>query len=352
MGQFTPGSPDFQTLFEATPGAYLVLAPDFTIIAVNDAYCRATMTERGEILGRALFDVFPDNPDDPSASGESNLRSSLERVLKLRRPDAMAVQKYDIRRPASEGGGFEERYWSPLNSPVLDAEGNVTAIVHRVQDVTDLVRTQSQNLAHDKLAQEQNAIIGQLRAVNKELASQIEENILLDDERRRRAALLAAMDEPSIDAIITIDSKGHIQSFNPAAERLFGYTQGEVLGRNVKMLMPGHFRVEHDRYLSHYLETGEKRIIGIGRVVAGEKKDGSIFPMELSVGESHIEGAPVFVGFIRDLTQMQSEQRRVQELQRELFHVSRLGEMGQVVSGLAHEVNQPLAAITNYLQVA
>ncbi len=160
------------------------------------------------------------------------------------------------------------------------------------------------------------------------------------------------MDETSFDAIITINAKGLVQSFNPAAERLFGYSEGEVVGRNVKMLMPTHFRTEHDKYIANYLQTGEKRIIGIGRVVTGEKKGGAIFPIELSVGESRIDGAQVFVGFIRDLTEIQSEQRRVQELQRELFHVSRLGEMGQVVSGLAHEVNQPLAAIMNYLQVA
>jgi two-component system sensor kinase FixL len=168
---------------------------------------------------------------------------------------------------------------------------------------------------------------------------------------RGREALLAAMVETSSDAIITINAKGVIQSFNPAAERLFDYKETEVLGQNVKMLMPAHFRAEHDGYLARYQQTGERHIIGIGRVVAGEKKDGSTFPLELSVGETRIEGQPVFVGFIRDLTEIQSEQRRVQELQRELFHVSRLGEMGQVASGLAHEVNQPLAAIMNYLQV-
>lgn len=166
-----------------------------------------------------------------------------------------------------------------------------------------------------------------------------------------RETLLSAMEETSSDAIITIDAKGIIQSFNPAAQKLFGYTLADVVGRNVKMLMPEHFRSEHDRYLSRYAQTGEKHIIGIGRVVSGERKDGSTFPLELSVGESRIDGASVFVGFIRDLTEIQTEQRRVQELQRELFHVSRLGEMGQLVSGLAHEVNQPLAAIMNYLQV-
>jgi two-component system sensor kinase FixL len=163
-------------------------------------------------------------------------------------------------------------------------------------------------------------------------------------------ALLQAVINTSPDAIVTIDGRAIIQSFNPAAEALFGYSQDEVLGQNVKMLMPPHFREQHDNYLAHYRETGETRIIGIGRVVAGQRKDGSTFPIELFVGETRVDGEQVFVGFIRDLTLLQRESRRVQELQSKLFHVSRLGEMGQVASGLAHEVNQPLAAIMNYAQ--
>src|SRR5260221_4585349 len=103
-------APDFQTLFESIPGLYLVLKADLTITAVSDAYLQATMTKREEILGQVIFDVFPDNPDDPTATGVSNLRTSLERVLRQSTVDVMAVQKYGIRRPDSAGGGFEERY--------------------------------------------------------------------------------------------------------------------------------------------------------------------------------------------------------------------------------------------------
>src|SRR5215468_7884580 len=127
-------TPDFRALFEAVPGLYLVLLPDtptFTIVAVSGAYLRATMTRREEILGRGLFDVFPDNPDDPNATGVSNLQASLNRALARRAPDRMAIQKYDIRRPPEEGGEFEERYWLPFNSPVLDAAGNVTYLIHQ-----------------------------------------------------------------------------------------------------------------------------------------------------------------------------------------------------------------------------
>jgi signal transduction histidine kinase/CheY-like chemotaxis protein len=138
----SPGTPrpDFESLFESAPGLYLVLDPDLVIVAVSNAYLAATMTRREEILGRGLFEVFPDNPDDPEATGVGNLRASLERVRRNLVADTMAVQKYDIRRPAAEGGGFEVRYWSPFNSPVVGADGRLAYIVHRVEDVTEFVR--------------------------------------------------------------------------------------------------------------------------------------------------------------------------------------------------------------------
>jgi PAS domain S-box-containing protein len=125
-----------------------------TIVAVSDAYLHATMTKREEILGRGLFDVFPDNPDDPTATGVSNLRASLDRVLQHRTPDTMAVQKYDIRRSESEGGGFEERYWSPVNSPVLGSNGEVAYIIHRVEDVTEFVRLKQAESEQNRITEE------------------------------------------------------------------------------------------------------------------------------------------------------------------------------------------------------
>jgi PAS domain S-box-containing protein len=149
-----PAEPDFRALFESAPGLYLVLDPDFRIVGVSDAYAAATMTRREEILGRGIFDVFPDNPDDPSATGESNLRASLERVRQRRVPDTMAVQKYDIRRPDEEGGGFEVRYWSPFNSPVLDDRGQLQYIIHRVEDVTEFVRLKQRGSEQEAVATE------------------------------------------------------------------------------------------------------------------------------------------------------------------------------------------------------
>lgn len=148
------GTPDFRVLFESAPGLYLVLRPDFTIVAVSDAYLAATMTHRDEIMGCGIFEVFPDNPDDPAASGVSNLRASLERVHDGLAPDTMAVQKYDIRRPQSEGGGFEVRYWSPINSPVLGTNGRLEYIIHRVEDVTGFMQLRQSETKQQELTEQ------------------------------------------------------------------------------------------------------------------------------------------------------------------------------------------------------
>jgi len=152
----------------------------------------------------------------------------------------------------------------------------------------------------------------------------------------------------AVDGIMVIDEKGTVRVYNKACERLFGYPAAEVIGHNVKMLMPAPYHDEHDGYLSHYVATGEKHIIGIGREVSGRRKDGSVFPMNLSVGEGVIGGERIFLGIIADLTERQARDRRIKDLQSEMLHFSRLTDMGQVATGLAHELNQPLTAVLNY----
>lgn len=164
-----------------------------------------------------------------------------------------------------------------------------------------------------------------------------------------REAHLQSILDTVPDAMVVIDPQGIMQFFSMAAERLFGYAAAEVIGRNVSILMPAAYREHHDGYLTRYLTTGERRIIGIGRIVVGERKDGSTFPMELSVGEARSAQRRFFTGFVRDLTDRQQTQKRLQELQAELIHMSRFTALGEMASTLAHELNQPLSAVANYL---
>jgi two-component system sensor kinase FixL len=172
-----------------------------------------------------------------------------------------------------------------------------------------------------------------------------------EDARYRQAQLQSILDTVP-EAMIVIDERGIMRSFSVAAERLFGWQAAEVIGKNVSLLMPTPYRQEHDGYLGRYRTTGERRIIGIGRIVVGERRDGSTFPMELAVGEAKVGAERFFTGFIRDLTERRTQERRMQELQSELVHVSRLTAMGEMASSLAHELNQPLSAITSYLRGA
>jgi len=210
-------APDFRALFEAAPGLYLVLSPDLRIVAVSDAYLRATMTRREEILERGLFEVFPDNPGDPAADGVRNLRASLERVLRNRAADTMPVQKYDIRRPAAEGGGFEVRYWSPVNSPVFGADGEIAWIIHRVEDVTELVSLYELH---------QPVSAGELLANGRRLLAERER---AQDALRESEAKLAAVIEGLPVGVGVTDTQGRTLSLNPAGLDLHGFTSLEEM---------------------------------------------------------------------------------------------------------------------------
>jgi len=201
-----------------------------------------------------------------------------------------------------------------------------------------------------------NVTITALRDSNGELRGYAK---IVSDNTERRAAEEAVLSRESHlrsilstvpDAMIVIDDQGAILSFSAAAERLFGYSEAELLGANVSRLMPNPDRDRHDNYIARYLATGEKRIIGIGRVVFAERKDGTTFPMELSIGETTEGPQQLFTGFIRDLTERQRTEQRLEALQSELIHVSRISAMGTMASTLAHELNQPITAVTTYVE--
>ncbi len=155
---------------------------------------------------------------------------------------------------------------------------------------------------------------------------------------RESAARLRAVVDTAVDGVILIDTRGTVTAFNPACEKLFGYRAAEVVGQNVKMLMPEPYRTGHDGYLANYVRTGEAKIIGIGREVQGRRKDGSTFPMELSVGEAKQDGESTFVGIIHDL----SERKRTEE---QLVQAQKMEAVGQLSGGIAHDFNNLLTAI-------
>jgi two-component system sensor kinase FixL len=167
-----------------------------------------------------------------------------------------------------------------------------------------------------------------------------------------REAVLRSIIDTVPSALITIDKKGVIQFFSPSAERMFGCSATEMVGQKIDRLMPEPYRAEHDQYIERYLKTGEKRIIGIGRVVMAQRKDGSTFPVELAVGEVKTDTAHFFLGSVRDITARAEAEREIHQLQTQLLQSSRLSALGEMASAMAHELNQPISAIMSYVDAA
>ena len=258
-------------LLEAAPNPYLVLRPDaprFTIAAVSDAYLRATMTSRGEIVGRGVFEALTDDPARPEATGVRNLRASLERVLASRAPDRMPVQRYDIRRP--DDGAFEERHWSPLNLPVLGAEGGVEAILHHVEDVTEFVRLREGAAADRAETREARARAGAMEAealraareaarANAELGAANEALRAREERLRLTLERLEAVVAHAAVGVAQVDLEGRFVLVNDRQCEILGRTREELLEGGVRMLGITHpeDRPQNGALLRRMLETGE-----------------------------------------------------------------------------------------------
>ena len=296
---------DFQSLFEAVPGLYLVVAPDppRTILAASDAYLRATMTKREEILGRGLFDVFPDNPDDPEATGTRNLAASIARAIATRTADTMQIQKYDVRRP---DGGFEERWWSPINTPVYK-DGEVRFIIHRVEDVTELTHVrQAGAVLVEKIAAEQ----------------------------RRADLRFRDLVELAPDGVVACDQAGTIVLVNVAAERMFGYSRVELIGQPIEILTPLRVRTKHPAHVASFVANPRMRAMGSGLDLAGRRKDGSEFPVEISLSPMQTDDGLLVSTAIRDI----SERRAIEGALHRLAAIVDSSEDAIIAETLAGEV--------------
>lgn len=293
------GADDLGLLIDgATNHAIYMLDPEGRVTIWNKAAERIKGWSEEEVLGKHYSLFFP-----PEEAAAGRAEEDLARARELGMLDE---ERWRVRKDGSE-------FLAHITiTPLVDDRGGLRGFGGVIRDVTEETATDQAIQAREQHLQ----------------------------------SILATVP----DAMIIIDEHGRITSFSAAAEKLFGYSEAELLGQNVSCLMPSPDRERHDDYISHYLATGERRIIGIGRIVVGRRQDGTTFPMQLSIGEAGEKGRRVFTGFIRDLTERERDELRMKEMQSELVHVSRLSAMGTMASTLAHELNQPLTAVANYLE--
>ena len=320
-------TPDFRVLFESVPALIMALAPDsprFTILAASDAYLHATMLRREDMVGRPVFEVFPENPDAPSGA-EANSRASFERVLRLRFPDVQPVQQHDIRRPESEGGGFDTRFWSPVNTPVLDEKGGVRYILHRVEDVTDLVLAKQQV---ERGEEDQDRRAREIALMRREA----------DASREREERYVALFEKVPLGLALVRTPAGTIAEVNDAFLALFEATREDVTGRT-----PAACGVlDPERQAELFAELREKGVVRNADVVRGAD-NGEPRRLSLNLDWVGIGGERLILATVEDVTERLTTREALEVSERryrELFEGMR--ESLFAVEIIANEEGEPI----------
>lgn len=323
-------APDFETLFRSAPDSYLVLSPDFTILDASDAYLAATMTDLKRIQGRNIFEVFPDRPDDPHATGVKNLRASLERVLEKREPDTMAVQKYDIRKPLAEGGHFVERHWVPVNIPVLGKDGALRYIIHRVEDVTEFINLKKQEA-------EGGEFIGALNVITARKA--------IEKELQKAHRFLQDMLNHIPDPIFMKDKEHRWIGGNEAFWQLMNGPPEKFIGKSDYEFFP---KEEADVFWEKDDKVLNSEVADVNEEFFTDSEGRRHVFSTKKIAFLNEKGEKYLVGVIRDITDIRNAEAEREKLIAELTESNT--ELERFAYICSHDLQEPLRMISSFTQ--
>ncbi len=307
QGEQAQAALDFRALFESVPASCLVLDPDLVVVAVSDTYLRDTMTRSDDLIGHHVFHMFPENPDGRNASARGILLESFDRVRRTRQPDTLEVFRYDILRPGLGHDEYEIRYWSVRNVPVLRGDGSLGYIINRVEDVTEFLRLK------DGTAPGGDDVPVRIERMEADIVARSQELAAANRALRRMAVSFEKQVAGAPDATIVVDRSGVIQMVNERALQMFGYDRRELAGSPVEKLVPESRQDVHARHRTAYAAHPRMRKMGGGLDLSGRRRDGSHFPVDISLYCAEVAEGLV-VASVRDLTEHRKREETISRL--------------------------------------
>ena len=322
-----PPAPDYRRLFEAAPGMVTVVDADLRIVAISDAVLRATHRRRDDVVGRGLFDAFPDDPQREPGQSSVSMRHALGRVLRDRASDSLAVQRRDVRRPEAEGGGFEERIWSTSFLPVLDADGaRVEFIVIRTTDITEYVRAADADQldATGDLRRRFEEMELDILERSHELQDARDQLETVSAERARLVLELQQLLDLAPEPTLTVNAAGLMIRVNEQLLQLLGYDRHELVGQPVEVLLPDALRAQHRGHRDRFMHAPYARPMGKGMSLVARRRDGSTVPVEVSLSPLELGDELLVTASLRDVSEARARERALLERVDRREHAARL----------------------------